>query len=118
MMSESAGKTAQHKQPQQAKSGADQPPKTAGSENPGESENLHVPGPSTEPFLVINVRKGATKEQIVKAVDKALETTDIPFFPYTTPARTKEIKAHARESESGTMPPCKALLMLVRQEGW
>ena len=117
-MNENAGKTAQSKQPQQAKSGADQPPKTAGIENPGESEGLPVPGPSTEPFLVINVRKGATKDQIVEAVDKALETTDIPFFPYTTPARIKEIKASALETESGKMPPCKALLMLVRQEGW
>jgi hypothetical protein len=118
MMSESAGKTAQDKQPQQAVSGAAQPPKTAGIENPGKSEGLPVPGPSTEPFLVINVAKGATKDQIVEAVDKALETTEIPFFPITTPARTKEIEAYAPETESGTIPPGKALLMLVRQEGW
>jgi hypothetical protein len=109
MMSESAGKTEQYKQPQQTVSGAAQPPKT---------ESLPVPGPSTEPFLVINVAKGATRDQIVEAVDKALETIEIPFFPITTPARTKEIEAYAPETESGTIPPGNALMMLVRQEGW
>jgi hypothetical protein len=118
MMSENAGKTAQDKQSQSAVSGATQPPKTAGIENPGESKGLPVPDHSTESFLVINVPKGATKDQVVEAVDKALETPDVPFFPYTTPARTKEIEAMALETESGTIPPCKALLMLVRQEGW
>jgi hypothetical protein len=114
-MNKSAGKTAQYKQ---SKPGAAQPPRTAGIENSGESEYLHRPDYSIDRFLVINVRERPTREQVIEAVDEALRTIDIPFFQYTTPGKDRVRKADAPQTDSGTMPPCTALLMLVRQEGY
>ena len=60
-MSESAGKTPQDNASQPAKPGAVQPHETV---NPGPSE-VTIPPATKEPFLAINVREGASLEEIV-----------------------------------------------------
>lgn len=115
-MSERAEDTPQYNQSQPAKPGAAQPPSTAGNIAPNEVNCTDVPAPSTEPFLVINVCPGATREQIVVAVDEALKTIDNPFFRY--PAKETDAHKYMQRSDPAKMPPCTALMMLVRQEGW
>jgi hypothetical protein len=74
----------------------------------------------TENFLLINVSKGATREELIKAIDEALEKApDIPFFSEHRRTPEGEAKKEVRPSDpSGG--PCKdeGLLMLVRQEGY
>lgn len=119
-MSERAKDTPQHNQSQTAKPGAAQPPSTAGSTDSGKIDPSKIPEPSAEPFLMINVCPGATREQIVAAVDEALRTIDNPFFQYDAPIVHQARSAKLAESgvESDPIPRGKALMMLVRQEGW
>jgi hypothetical protein len=78
----------------------------------------------TENFLLINVQvkmgEGATREQLIKAIDEALEKApDIPFFSEhrRTPEGEARKGAQLRGPSGG---PCKdeGFLMLVRQEGY
>src|ERR1700710_816901 len=99
MMSKSAGKTTQLTKPQNAKLVSSRSP---GIANPSESEGSNIPAPSTESFLVVNVCPGATKEQIVEAVDEALKAIEIPFFQYTR-EKPPGMKTYALQSNSGSM---------------
>lgn len=103
-MSNKKGKTTQYDAPTPEKSGAD----------PAPANLIDVSKPN---FLLVNVCKGVTKEGLLKAIDEALKTSDMPFF--------KERKATGAADAEGAAeyPPAsgdgvEALLMLVRQEGW
>lgn len=82
--------------------------------------SVYIPPPSKEPFLMINVREGASIEEIVAAVDVALRTVENPFFQYDTPlvaeARERDRDIHGLQSPS--IPIGKALNICLRQEGW
>jgi len=114
-MNKSTGQTPQDNQSQTAKPGAAQPPSTAEIANPGKSEDLKIPAPSMERFLMINVCKGATQAQIVAAVEEALKTIENPFLQLSTPSKGKDPEISALSSG---MRPGQVLQMFVKQEGW
>jgi hypothetical protein len=104
-----------------ANPGAAQPPSTA------EIGQTQGDGPKrvdffTENFLLINVKvkdhEGVTREQLIRAIDQALEKTpDIPFF--SEHRRTPEgVVRKEAQTPSSSGAPDEALLMLVRQEGF
>jgi hypothetical protein len=105
MMNESTGKTTQSNESQTGNSGA---------------SNVYVPPASKEPFLLINVPEGADTDVIVKAVAKALETIEPPFFKLDSPLVAQARAQHRGDiyGRSATLAPGEALMMLVRQEGW
>jgi len=118
-MSDDAGKRAKHDRTS-ANRGAVHPPSTADvAQTQGEQPKKLVDF-FTENFLLINVSKGATREQLIQAIDEALkETPDIPFF--SDHRRTSEGAAKKEaQSPAPSGGPCKdeGLLMLVRQEGY
>jgi hypothetical protein len=115
MMRKSEGKPAQEPEFKSAKPGAAQLPNTAGiDKDPGLLQKHQ-----TERFLLINVRKGASKQELLRAIDQAMQSSELPFFR----ERIYRSKAEARKSadpqpESEVSPPDEALLMFVQQEGW
>ena len=114
-MRKSEGKTAQETEFKAAKPGAAQLPNTAGFDKDHGLLEKH----KMERFLLINVRKGASKQELLRAIDQAMQSSELPFFH----ERIYPPKAEARKSadlqpESEVLPPDEALLMLVQQEGW
>ena len=114
-MRKSEGKTAQETEFKSAKPGAAQLPNTAGIDK--------YPGPlekhKTERFLLINVRKGASKQELIHAIDQALQSSELPFFHERIyPSKAEARKSADLQPESKVLPPDEALLMLVQQEGW
>jgi hypothetical protein len=62
---------------------------------------------------MINVREGASTEEIGEAVKAALRMYENPFFQYDTP-----LAAQARDKKpSNSLPAGQALSMIVRTEG-
>jgi hypothetical protein len=102
------------------------------------ASNLRLSGYSTERFLVVNVDAGATQSEIIKAVENALRTSDIPYFPNITPAQLQCLNANQQQTDPGGMNPGQAspknasqqpsdpgrigpgqaFFMMVRTEGW
>ena len=79
-----------------------------------------------EKFFYVGVCKGATRQEIVAAVDKALKANDVPFFNRRTKTPSPALKASAKamvpmemqaEYDASSFPE-DALLILVQQEGW
>jgi hypothetical protein len=125
MMSKSAGETPKDSPSQSAKPGAAQPHETV---NPDPSEvttpsvskvttssasKATTSSVSKETFLQIKVRKGASLEEIVGAVEDALRTVENPFFQLYTPAESE----HGTPDQEGFIPCGKALSMTVKYEG-
>jgi hypothetical protein len=113
-MSDSTGETPQYNQSQTTKPGATPPPTTAETPNPGASEDYLPPPPSEETFLMINVREGASTEEIGEAVKEALRMYENPFFQYDTPLAAQ---ARGDKKQSNSLPAGQALSMIVRTEG-
>jgi hypothetical protein len=129
MMPKSAGKSAPSNEWTPATPGATQPPSTS------QSSHKHPPKPedlfkaSTKGFLLVDICRGSTKEQMLQAIEKALETHEIPYFTNkghetqggamsgAPPTPQAALKPAAGGAASGWGAD-DALLMLVRQEGW
>jgi hypothetical protein len=72
----------------------------------------------TDKLLLINVSKGATRKELIQAIDEALkETREIPFFSDHRRTPQGEDKAVAQPPGSSGGPD-PGLLILVRQEGY
>jgi hypothetical protein len=135
MMSKSKGKFAAANEGTPVKPGAAKATSTAGvSQKRGAKPKILI-NASTKGFLLVDVCKGATKQQLIQAIDEALETSEIPYFTNnsqmangqaalggaTTGAAAKPqagARAAAAKSASPGWDEDEALLMLVRQEGW
>jgi hypothetical protein len=108
-------------------------PKNKGTTNQSASGSNKPLPPyhATQSFLKVNVRRGATRQELVQAVDAALRANDVPFFKDNTdpghttaghdatpPAPAQAAYAATAKDQSDTLAPKDALLMLVQQEGW
>ena len=118
-MRKSEGKTALETEFKSAKPGAAQLPNTAGF---GKDRGL-LEKHRMERFLLVNVRKGASKQELLRAIDQALQSSELPFFreriyPSKPEARKSAAPQADPQPESEALPPDEALLMLVQQEGW
>lgn len=85
-----------------------------------------------EQFLVVNVPPSEQGRELIRFLEEALKTHDLPFFKNakhpnagaiqaSSVVEGGNITAHLSEpaaSASGTSGDGRALLMLVRQEGW
>ncbi len=78
-------------------------------------------------FLFVGVCPGASRPEIVKAVEKALEAGDVPFFAGPRGAAAERLRAKSPsdtasvaqlKEQSGGVGQEDALLILVEQEGW
>src|SRR5258708_3771871 len=80
MMSKSKGKFAAANEGTPVKPGAAKATSTAGvSQKRGAKPKILI-NASTKGFLLVDVCKGATKQQLIQAIDQALETSEIPYF--------------------------------------
>ena len=109
-MSKSAGETPKDSLSQSARPGAAQPHETV---NPDPSE-VTTHSVSKETFLAIKVRKGASLEEIVAAVEDALRTVENPFFQLDTPAESEQ---DTSDQGTGFIPCGKGLAMFLKYEG-
>ena len=75
-----------------------------------------VPGPSRESFIAVNVREGASRKEILAAIEKALETIDDPYFQYATPNHMNWLRAGSGK-DSEPISRGKGLQIMVRHEG-
>lgn len=81
--------------------------------NPNE---VSIPRPTKETLLVVNVKAGATREDIAKAIGEALQTIDFdPFFQYATPKHMDWLRSGAGKGPD--IPLGKGLQIMVRHEG-
>ena len=56
---------------------------------------------STPRFLLVEVPRGASRADLVKAVDHALSVPEVPFFKNTTPTATDPTQIQAQAVVSG-----------------
>jgi hypothetical protein len=132
-MSKAEGKTPEGKEsnyPTGRSEMADPPNMGESVSSQGVSSQPRPPSHSTEHFLIVNVLKGASKQDIVKAVEKALQSNDVPFLANSPRLGQKGISGMDAQAtgQAANVPatnlkdeyPCPhdTLLMLVRQEGW
>jgi hypothetical protein len=68
---------------------------------------------------MINVREGASTEEIGEAVKAALRMYENPFFQYDSPL-VAEARARQRgdAKRANSLPAGQALAMIVKTEGW
>jgi hypothetical protein len=135
MMRKSEGKTSAANQWTPGKPGAAKATSTAGARQKRGAKPPILINASTKGFLLVDVCKGATKQQLIQAIDQALETSEIPYFTNNSQMASGQAAqagattgAAAKPQAAAKPAPAKAasqgwgedeaLLMLVRQEGW